>query len=367
MSQKVKYKVPRLYKAATKVFKLIKTENRDLEQLTQEYDRKTNTKAIAGLVLKALNNEELLNKIIENSKILVEHPQGDPWLYRILITELLFGKKRLPVGSSPVQIVLSYGPTLKTELIKAQGKYTSKGNKIKFAGEGHDHSASESGEKHLGNKTVSHGPTLKTELNAQGKHIAKGNKFKSAREGYDYSASELRDLDNETAKLKMDENTNTDFCKSKTSTDIQPKKHKKSKKKTNDVETVDQETAELSMDDSTLIQSRKRKSSVQTLEEIHYDPKKSKKKKKNDQEIIVDQETTGVETLEDFHHKPKKSKKKKNFDQEIIVGEETAGVQTSDDFNHKPKKSKKKKNINLDMMPIMSEHQTENESVDYGD
>lgn len=125
------FKVPRLYKAATKVISVVREENGNLEQLVQLYNRKTNTKALAALVSKALDNEGLLDKIIQNSEILVKEANANSWLFRILITELLLGKQRLPVGSKPVQTVLSYGPTLRTEFLRATGKLHKKQKRLK--------------------------------------------------------------------------------------------------------------------------------------------------------------------------------------------------------------------------------------------
>ena len=122
MPNEAKFKVPRLYKAAAKVISVVKEDNGDLEQLVQLYNRKTNTKALAALVSKTLDNEGLVDKIIHNSEILVKEANADHWLFRILITELLLGKQRLPIGSKPVQTVLAYGPTLRTEFLKETGK-----------------------------------------------------------------------------------------------------------------------------------------------------------------------------------------------------------------------------------------------------
>jgi hypothetical protein len=125
------FKVPRLYKAAAKVASAVREQNGNLEQLVQLYDKKTNTKAVAALVSKTLNNEGLLDKIIKNSEIPIDEANANPWLFRILIAELLLGKQRLPVGSKPIQTVLAYGPTLRTELLKATGKFHNKKNRSK--------------------------------------------------------------------------------------------------------------------------------------------------------------------------------------------------------------------------------------------
>lgn len=131
MPNEAKFKVPRLYKAAAKVISVVKEKNGNLEQLVQLYNRKTNTKALAALVSKTLDNEGLLDKIIQNSEILVKEANADHWLFRILIAELLLGKQRLPIGSKPVQTVLAYGPTLRTEFLKETGKLHKMQKRIK--------------------------------------------------------------------------------------------------------------------------------------------------------------------------------------------------------------------------------------------
>jgi hypothetical protein len=126
MPKEAIFKVPRLYKAAAKVTSAVKEDNGNLEQLVQQYNKKTNTKALAALVSKTLNHEDLLDKVIQNSEILIKETNANPWLFRILISELLLGKQRLPVGSKPVQTVLAYGPILRTELLRAKGKLHNK-------------------------------------------------------------------------------------------------------------------------------------------------------------------------------------------------------------------------------------------------
>lgn len=131
MSNEATFKVPRLYRAAAKVISVVREENGNLEELVQLYNRKTNTKALSALVSKTLDNEGLLDKIIQKSEILVKEANADPWLFRILITELLLGKQRLPIGSKPVQTVLAYGPTLRTEFLRATGKLHKTQKKFK--------------------------------------------------------------------------------------------------------------------------------------------------------------------------------------------------------------------------------------------
>lgn len=54
------------------------------------------------------NHKNEIDEIINQSEILVKEPRLDPHMCRILITELLFGAKKLNGESKPVQCVRSY-------------------------------------------------------------------------------------------------------------------------------------------------------------------------------------------------------------------------------------------------------------------
>ncbi|KAJ9585883.1 hypothetical protein L9F63_020471, partial [Diploptera punctata] len=111
-------KVPRIYKAASKIIKSVK-EGGSLKNLI--YDNKhTNIKGLYALVVKTLQKEDVLERLISESKILEKEVRADPWLIRILITELLFGRKKLGGNSKPVQTVLSYYDVLLKTLEDAE-------------------------------------------------------------------------------------------------------------------------------------------------------------------------------------------------------------------------------------------------------
>lgn len=61
-----------------------------------------------GLLNKILSNKALLENLIAKSEILVKEPRLNPWLARILVSELLIGRKTLNGSSKPVECVLSY-------------------------------------------------------------------------------------------------------------------------------------------------------------------------------------------------------------------------------------------------------------------
>ncbi|CAH0555328.1 unnamed protein product [Brassicogethes aeneus] len=100
-------KVPRLYKTTAKIYRQVKEGTGSLKQLVYE-KKHPNIKAIYALVVEAIHRDSELNKLIERSEILKKEPRFDPWLARILITELLFGKLKLPGESKPIKTVLAY-------------------------------------------------------------------------------------------------------------------------------------------------------------------------------------------------------------------------------------------------------------------
>jgi putative methyltransferase len=56
-----------------------------------------------------------LDQLISKTEILTEQPRLDPWLARVLITELLWGKKCLGSNSKPIVTLLSYEYKLREE------------------------------------------------------------------------------------------------------------------------------------------------------------------------------------------------------------------------------------------------------------
>lgn len=67
-----------------------------------------NLKGTYALITKTIEKNSILDKILEKTKLLVENPQLNVWLAKILITELLVGKGVLQGESKPVQTVNNY-------------------------------------------------------------------------------------------------------------------------------------------------------------------------------------------------------------------------------------------------------------------
>lgn len=61
-------------------------------------------------------NKDIIENILENSKILIDNPRLDPYLCRVLTTELLFGTGNLKGQSKPVTCVLGYKEKFEQEL-----------------------------------------------------------------------------------------------------------------------------------------------------------------------------------------------------------------------------------------------------------
>lgn len=81
-----------------------------------------NVKAITALVSEALRHSHKLETIIEKSELFKNEValSKQSQLTKILITELLWGKKKLGGGSKPVITILSYQSKLEKYLTKLE-------------------------------------------------------------------------------------------------------------------------------------------------------------------------------------------------------------------------------------------------------
>lgn len=61
-----------------------------------------------SLAIEVLKRSDALDYLIRSTQILIKEPRLNPWLARVLITELLWGKERLPGESKPIKTILSY-------------------------------------------------------------------------------------------------------------------------------------------------------------------------------------------------------------------------------------------------------------------
>ncbi|KAJ8683075.1 hypothetical protein QAD02_018867 [Eretmocerus hayati] len=110
-------KVPRLYKESAKSIKKVILDGESFKG-TVSRPNHPNVQGIYALVSEALQHCKELDFIIEQTQILVENPRFDPWLAKILITELLWGKKRLASDAKPVLTILEYKEKLQKALLQ---------------------------------------------------------------------------------------------------------------------------------------------------------------------------------------------------------------------------------------------------------
>ncbi|EFA10277.1 28S rRNA (cytosine-C(5))-methyltransferase [Tribolium castaneum] len=108
-------RVPRLYKTASKIAKEVSSGKGSIKQLVYEC-KHPNIKALYALIVHTFQKSAHIEKLIKKSKLLIKEPRFDPWLAKVLITELLWGKQRLSGQSKPVQTILAYEQVLKAHL-----------------------------------------------------------------------------------------------------------------------------------------------------------------------------------------------------------------------------------------------------------
>ncbi|XP_049866749.1 28S rRNA (cytosine-C(5))-methyltransferase [Pectinophora gossypiella] len=102
-------KVPRHFKIAANIVKKVSTEGGSVKTLL--YDNKLRhfrTNVLFALITETIKHAADIDKIFETCSLLTNEPRLDPWLAKVLTSELLFGKKTLPGKSKPEQTILSY-------------------------------------------------------------------------------------------------------------------------------------------------------------------------------------------------------------------------------------------------------------------
>uniref|UniRef100_A0A1B6C0Q3 NSUN5/RCM1 N-terminal domain-containing protein n=1 Tax=Clastoptera arizonana TaxID=38151 RepID=A0A1B6C0Q3_9HEMI len=83
-------KLPKLFKAAATILKEVRENNGNAKSLV--YDNKYkhyNTAALLALVCESNNNWNVLEKIIEKTDIFKNNPKLNPWVGRVLITQII--------------------------------------------------------------------------------------------------------------------------------------------------------------------------------------------------------------------------------------------------------------------------------------
>lgn len=68
------------------------------------------------MVAKTLVHIDVINEVLRRSQLLKKETRLDPWLAKVLIAELLWGKQNLPGESKPVKTIQAYKQILKAHL-----------------------------------------------------------------------------------------------------------------------------------------------------------------------------------------------------------------------------------------------------------
>ncbi|XP_066247676.1 28S rRNA (cytosine-C(5))-methyltransferase [Euwallacea similis] len=101
-------KVPRLYKETAKISQRVAEGAGSIKQLVYEKTH-FNTKALYALVATTLKKSKELDLLLKRTHLLEKESRLNPWLARVLISELLWGKKQLPISDAkPILTVLAY-------------------------------------------------------------------------------------------------------------------------------------------------------------------------------------------------------------------------------------------------------------------
>ncbi|XP_055537402.1 28S rRNA (cytosine-C(5))-methyltransferase [Wyeomyia smithii] len=113
-----KIPVPTNYRSAAKILRLVVEERRNVKTLVlqDKHLRKGKGLAIMDLILVNLKQ---IDDLIARTELTQKEPKLNPWLARVLIAELMFGRGELNGESLPVQCVRRYQEALKDALSKS--------------------------------------------------------------------------------------------------------------------------------------------------------------------------------------------------------------------------------------------------------
>ncbi|XP_011702936.1 PREDICTED: probable 28S rRNA (cytosine-C(5))-methyltransferase [Wasmannia auropunctata] len=106
--------VPRIYKFTADIVRRVRENGASLKTLIYE-KKHPNVAGIYGLAVNTLQALSQLDQLLDKTQILTEQPRLNPWLARVLITELLWRKGCLKSHSKPVLTILTYENKLREE------------------------------------------------------------------------------------------------------------------------------------------------------------------------------------------------------------------------------------------------------------
>ncbi|XP_018346921.1 PREDICTED: probable 28S rRNA (cytosine-C(5))-methyltransferase, partial [Trachymyrmex septentrionalis] len=109
-------KVPRIYRITSNIVRRVREDGASLKTLIYE-KKHPNVAGIYGLAVNTLQALPQLDQLFDKTQILTEQSRLNPWLARVLITELLWRKRCLKNRSKPILTVLAYENKLREESI----------------------------------------------------------------------------------------------------------------------------------------------------------------------------------------------------------------------------------------------------------
>uniref|UniRef100_A0A6P7GQY4 Probable 28S rRNA (Cytosine-C(5))-methyltransferase n=1 Tax=Diabrotica virgifera virgifera TaxID=50390 RepID=A0A6P7GQY4_DIAVI len=129
-------KVPRLYKVAAEVAKEVGEGIGSIKTLVYEKKKKhPNIKAIYALVSTLFQKLREIETLLKRSQLLIKETKFNPWLAKVLIVELLWGKTYLPGQSKPENTIRAYEQIFKAHLSDStvtEIEHKDKGNKPRY-------------------------------------------------------------------------------------------------------------------------------------------------------------------------------------------------------------------------------------------
>ncbi|KAB0795355.1 hypothetical protein PPYR_12194 [Photinus pyralis] len=101
-------KVPQIFKQASKCLRKIIENGSNIKETVYSQRKHINLRAMYALVSKTVQNYSQINDIIARAELLVKETRFDPWLARILVTQLLWSDNGLNGQCRPIEIIKSY-------------------------------------------------------------------------------------------------------------------------------------------------------------------------------------------------------------------------------------------------------------------
>ncbi|XP_037728728.1 28S rRNA (cytosine-C(5))-methyltransferase [Drosophila subpulchrella] len=116
-------KVPTQYRATAKILKTALQQKKSIKALISE-EKHARVGSLQAVLKRYSINRVAVEKAIEESGLLKDNPGLEPCLAKVLVTELIFGRKQLNGESRPVQTVRSYQEKLQAAVGESefQGK-----------------------------------------------------------------------------------------------------------------------------------------------------------------------------------------------------------------------------------------------------